>query len=308
MTASELELLGTNIDDSFFIIGVAVLSFELIKGVRNKTIGKRSLLDMFASVSTQLAYIIVEIFVLSFAYLGYVYLSNTYVSWSFPINVWTIIAAVLACDFVYYWEHRFSHQIRLLWTQHAVHHSSRFMNITVATRFGPFEGLFSTLAHLPLVFVGFPPELLFFGVVVVLAYQTWIHTESIERLGALDGWLNTPSNHRVHHGCNEKYLDKNYGGIFIFWDRLFGTYQREEETPRYGLKRDFHSVNPFVVWFSELPGLAGDLVRSRSLYEVWMRLFAHPAWQPPQKPLRANAGADGSSLKPSLIAPTLKGR
>ncbi|MEL7231175.1 MAG: sterol desaturase family protein, partial [Pseudomonadota bacterium] len=161
-----------------------------------------------------------------------------------------------------------------------VHHSSRHMNVSVAVRFGPLEGVISALFHLPLVFLGFPPVLIFSGILAVLAYQTWIHTELIGKLGILDDVLNTPSNHRVHHGCDDKYIDKNYGGILIIWDRMFGTFQREEERPHYGLKRDFDSVNPIHVWFSELPQFYKDLRNSRSLSEIWMRLFGRPGWAP----------------------------
>ena len=110
------------------------------------------------------------------------------------------------------------------------------MNTIVGIRFGPFEGVFTVIVHLPLLLVGFPAELIFFGILVVLAYQTWIHTEVIGGLGFIDGLVNTPANHRVHHSCDEKYIDKNYGGILMIWDKLFGTYQREEELPNYGFK------------------------------------------------------------------------
>ena len=165
------------------------------------------------------------------------------------------------------------------------------MNVFVAFRFGPFEGVVSGLIHLPLVLLGFPPELVFFGILAVLAYQGWIHTESIGRLGVLDQFFNTPSNHRVHHGCDEKYLDRNYGGILIVWDRLFATYQPEEEHPRYGLKRDFDSVNPVQVWISEWPGLFRDLRAAGSWRQVLSILFAHPDWitrqQRPESRVRA---------------------
>ncbi len=112
----------------------------------------------------------------------------------------------------------------------------------------------------------------------MLAYQTWIHTELIGKLGVVDRVLNTPANHRVHHGCDDKYIDRNYGGILIVWDRLFGTYQAEEETPRYGLKRDFHSVNPLVVWFSELPQFVCDVRNARTWRDRWMYMFGPPGW------------------------------
>ena len=280
MTPDSLERLGTNIDDAFFLIGLAIFGVELLKALFTGSMRGRSVLDMVASVSTQIPYLLVEVFLLTFAYAGYVVVSETVVSWTFPVTPTIVVLAVLAADFVYYWEHRIAHEVRILWTQHAVHHSSRYMNIIVGIRFGPFEGVVSALFHLPLVLVGFPPSLVFFGIIVVLAYQTWIHTEVIGRLGPLDAVLNTPSNHRVHHGCDDKYVDRNYGGILMIWDRLFGTYQREEETPRYGLKRDFDSVNPIAVWFSELPGFIRDLKSAGSLRDAWMRAVRRPDWQP----------------------------
>ncbi|MCG8443242.1 MAG: sterol desaturase family protein [Caulobacterales bacterium] len=280
MSVESLEQLGANIDDAFFLFGAAIFAIEILKALFTRTMRGRGLLDMVASASTQIPYLLVEVLILAFAYAAYVVIADTFVTWTFPITVVTIVLALLAADFVYYWEHRIAHEVRLLWTQHAVHHSSRYMNMIVAVRFGPFEGVVSALFHLPLVLIGFPPALVFFGMLVVLAYQTWIHTEVIGRLGPLDRLVNTPSNHRVHHGCDEKYLDKNYGGILMIWDQLFGTYQREEETPRYGLKRDFDSVNPFAVWFSELPGFVRDVTNVRSRRELRMRVFGRPDWRP----------------------------
>ncbi len=280
MNLENLAKLGANIDDAFFLIGAAIFALEILKALFTRSLRGRGLLDMLASASTQIPFLIIETFLLTFAYGAFVLVGDTVVSWTFPITFWTVMLALLAADFVYYWEHRIAHEVRVLWTQHAVHHSSRHMNMIVGVRFGPFEGVVSALFHLPLVFIGFAPELVFFGILVVLAYQTWIHTEVIGRLGSLDGFLNTPSNHRVHHGCDDKYLDKNYGGILMIWDRIFGTYQREEETPRYGLKRDFDSVNPITVWFSELPGFVRDLKNATSWREWWMRIVGRPDWQP----------------------------
>jgi len=283
MTPELIEDFGTNFDDTFFLIGVAILAIELLKVLFSGSMKGRKLLDMVASASTQIPSRLVETFLMSFLYVGMVYVSETFVTWQMPIALWSVALALLACDFAYYWEHRIAHQVRVLWTQHAVHHSSREMNIVVGIRFGPFEGFVSALLHFPLVLLGFPPALIFFGIIVVLAYQTWIHTELIGKLGPLDAVLNTPANHRVHHGCDDKYIDKNYGGIMIIWDRLFGTYQAEEETPIYGLKRDYDSVTPFSVWISELPGLFSDLKQSKSLGETWMSLFGRPGWQPKSK-------------------------
>ena len=275
-----IQQLGTNIDDSFFLIGVAVLAIEILTGLFSRKLKWRGVADMFTNISTQIPFLAVEIFILSAGYALFVYVQQTYITWSFDISWMSIAAAVLIADFLYYWEHRLAHFVRILWIHHAVHHSSRYMNITTGIRFGPFEGVWSLLILTPMLLIGFPPELIIFGSLVVLAYQTWIHTELIGSLGVIDKYLNTPANHRVHHGCDKIYLDKNFGGILIIWDRIFGTYQAEIHTPRYGLDKDFDSVNPLKVWFSEFPAFFADLFRSKNLYEVWMRLFARPEWQP----------------------------
>jgi sterol desaturase/sphingolipid hydroxylase (fatty acid hydroxylase superfamily) len=277
---ASVEQLGSDIDDIFFLIGAAILAIEIAKGLFTGKLKGRGLLDMVASISTQIPSILVEVFLMSFVYLGFVLVSENFISWTLPNTWWTIALVLLAADFVYYWEHRIAHEVRLFWTQHAVHHSSRHMNATVAIRFGPFEGAISAALHFPLILIGFSAELVFFGILAVLAYQVWIHTELIGKLGLLDDILNTPANHRVHHACDAKYIDKNYGGILIIWDRIFGTYQREEEAPNYGLKRDFDSVNPFVVWFSELPQLFRDIAQARSLTEALKFAFGPPGWQP----------------------------
>jgi len=276
MNLESIEQLGTSFDDVFAVIGAIILAIEVLKSFFSGKFEGRKFLDMFASISSQIPYLLVEIFIFSSIYLAYEFLAANVVGWSIPINAVSIVAILLIADFVYYWEHRFAHEVRLFWTQHAVHHSSRFMNITVAIRFGPGEGFLSGVFHLPLVFFGFAPEMILFAVLAVQAYQTWLHTELIGKLGFLEGWLNTPANHRVHHGCDEKYIDKNYGGILIIWDRLFGTYQKEEETPRYGLATDFESVNPIKVWFSELPKLFADLQQAQSGQEIWTALFGRP--------------------------------
>ena len=278
MTSDYITELGTSFDEVFFLIGAAVLLIEIVKGLFTKSLTGRGALDIIASISTQIPSLLVEVFLMSFAYLGFVAFHGVYVSWALPRNIWVLVVAVIAADFIYYWEHRLAHRIRLLWTQHAVHHSSRHMNAAIAIRFGPFEGVISALLHFPLILIGFPPDMVFFGIIVVLAYQTWIHTELIGKLGPLDWLLNTPANHRVHHGCNEKYIDKNYGGILMIWDHMFRSYQAEEETPRYGLVRDYESVNPVSVWFSELPGFFGDIAKARSGRELWMCIFGPPEW------------------------------
>lgn len=280
MTPTSFMEFAQQIDDVFFLIGGAILLIEIAEALfKGKARGK-SFLEMIASASTQIPVILVEVFMMTAAYGALYVISIEFISWQIPTTLWTIALALLLADFTYYWEHRIAHQVRLLWTQHAVHHSSRDYNIVTAVRFGPLEGIWSFIAHLPLVLIGFSPDVVLGSVIVVLAYQTWLHTELIGKLGPLEWVLNTPSHHRVHHGSDDKYLDRNYAGILIIWDRLFGSFQVEEERPRYGLTTDFDSQNPLKVWFSEIPALARDVRRSKTWSEVWGRLFGRPGWKP----------------------------
>ncbi|MEM9878518.1 MAG: sterol desaturase family protein [Pseudomonadota bacterium] len=280
MTFETLQALGTRIEDAFFIIGSCILLIEVAERLFKGRPKGRGLWEMAVSFSTQIPTLGFDVFIFSGAYVLYYIIAQGVVPWAIPVNGWTAALAIIVADFFYYWEHRTAHQIRLFWTQHAVHHSSRDYNIATALRFGPMEGVWSLIAHLPMVFLGFPPELIFFGILSVLAYQTWLHTQLIGRLGIVELIFNTPSHHRVHHGCDAKYLDKNYAGVLIIWDRIFGTFQVEEETPCYGLKREFNSQNPVRVWFSEVPGLWRDLRSTGSFKEGFMLLFRSPNWRP----------------------------
>ena len=274
-----LEALTAQVDDVFFLIGAAILLIEIAEMAFKGNLKAKTFGEMLASASTQIPYLIVETFILTGAY-GLYWVISQSLPWGIPVTWWSLVLVVLLADITYYWEHRIAHEVRILWTQHAVHHSSRDMNIVTGVRFGPLEGVWSLIAHLPLAFMGFAPEAIIFGVIAVLAYQTWLHTELIGKLGPLEWVLNTPSHHRVHHGCDDKYLDRNYGGILIVWDRLWGTFQSEEETPRYGLTRDFDSRNPIKVWFSEWPDLIKDIGQAKSLRQIVNILSRPPGWAP----------------------------
>lgn len=280
MMSEAFYALAEQIDEVFILIGAAILLIEIAEVLFKGSARGKTFLEMIASASTQVPSIAVEVFIMTAAYSGLYLISYEFISWEIPTTVWTIALALLLADFTYYWEHRIAHQVRLLWTQHAVHHSSRDYNIVTAVRFGPFEGIWAFIVHIPMVLIGFSPEVVFGSAIVVLGYQTWLHTELIGRLGPLEWVLNTPSHHRVHHGSDDKYLDKNYAGILIIWDRLFGTFQKEEERPRYGLTTDFESKNPLKVWFSEIPALVRDLRKAKSGREFWGYLFMGPGWKP----------------------------
>jgi len=280
MTPQDFMALAEEVDGVFFLIGIAILVIEIAEAWFKGALKGKTWLEMLASASTQVPYLLLEVTMMTALYYALYVFSETVVTWRLPTTwPWLLLALVVA-DFTYYWEHRIAHRVRILWTQHAVHHSSRDYNIVTAIRFGPLESLWSLIMHVPMVLVGFSPDVVLGSIIFVLAYQTWLHTELIGKLGPLEWVLNTPSHHRVHHGCDNKYLDKNYAGILIIWDRLFGSFQVEEERPRYGLTTDFDSQNPVKVWFSELPGLWRDIKRAKTGRELWGRLFGPPGWKP----------------------------
>jgi len=186
-------------------------------------------------------------------FFGFQYASMSYLSqFSFfhlknstPI----FMISFIGVDFVYYWYHRFSHKIKLLWAFHLVHHSSLFMNLTVSYRLNWLSSLLTPFVVAPLIIIGLPFEFIAVSFGLNLLYQFFLHTEAIGKLGFLEGILATPSAHRVHHGSNKEYIDKNFGGVLMIWDRLFGTYRSETIKPIYGVTSGFISNNPFVLVF-----------------------------------------------------------
>ncbi|MEO0528638.1 MAG: sterol desaturase family protein [Bacteroidota bacterium] len=167
-----------------------------------------------------------------------------------PTNVLTVLLTFLVAEFGFYWYHRLSHEIPLLWTLHHTHHSAMRMNLTTAVRLNWVGAFVSPFIYLPFVLLGFSAEILITSLVIGLFFQYFLHTEAIGKLGIVEGkFFNTPSAHRVHHGSNEKYIDKNYGGMLIIFDRLFGTYQSEMEKVTYGVTTGFYSNNPIKLNF-----------------------------------------------------------
>ncbi|MFF3890251.1 sterol desaturase family protein [Streptomyces sp. NPDC001914] len=197
-----------------------------------------------------------------------------------PVLWWTIPLMLLAQDFFYYWSHRGHHVIRLLWACHVVHHSSRKFNLTTALR-QPWTGWTSWPFYLPMVALGVHPAALAFCSSVSLVYQFWIHTERIDKLPRwFEFALNTPSHHRVHHASQGGYLDRNFGGILIVWDRLFGSFVAETERPVYGLTKNISTYNPLRVATHEYTAIARDLRAAANWRERAGRLLGGPGWQP----------------------------
>jgi sterol desaturase/sphingolipid hydroxylase (fatty acid hydroxylase superfamily) len=197
-----------------------------------------------------------------------------------PLNIWAMLGAVIIADFLYYWNHRAEHRIRFFWAYHSVHHSSTDFNLTVALRLAWVEDFILWIFYIPMAFMGFHPLMILIAMEIVGLYQVWIHTQKIGRLGILESILNTASNHRVHHGSNPLYIDKNYGGILIVWDRLFGTYQAEKEKVVYGLTENIQTHNPIKINFIKYFALIADLKRSRTFTEQFLSLFGPPEWKP----------------------------
>tara|TARA_R110002049_G_scaffold138613_7_gene298760 strand:- start:545 stop:1810 length:1266 start_codon:yes stop_codon:yes gene_type:complete len=203
------------------------------------------------------------------------------------------IVAAVAWDFCYYWFHRCSHEVSVLWAAHAVHHQSEDYNLTTALRQTSSGFLFGWIFYLPLFVIGFPFEVLVTVSAVNLIYQFWVHTQLVDRLGIVDRILVTPSNHRVHHAQNAQYIDKNYGGIFILWDRLFGTYAEEDskEPVIFGVRKPLASWNPFWANLQVYNYLWFDARRTRRWRDKLAIWFRRTGWRPADVATRFPAAA-----------------
>lgn len=193
-------------------------------------------------------------------------------------GVAAVVGATLAWDFVYYWNHRMAHESRYLWAMHVVHHSSERYNLSTALRQPVADSLTMSIPYGSLALLGYRPEIIEAARGLNLLYQFWIHTETIPALPRFDRWFNSPSLHRVHHGSNREYLDRNHGSIFIIWDRLFGTYQQEEAPVIYGLTRNIDTFNPLVVAGHEFRDIGRDVAASTSWADRLGFVLRGPGW------------------------------
>ncbi|RIV27199.1 sterol desaturase family protein [Fibrisoma montanum] len=207
---------------------------------------------------------------------GAVWIYN-HLPWRMTLQWWTLVPCYLIFDFFSYWAHRISHEHRFWWATHVVHHSGEHYNLSVSFRLSWIQNL-KIIFFLPVAFFGFHPIVFFTVSQLAVLFQFWVHTEYIRRLPR---WIEfifaTPSNHRVHHGSQEKYIDKNYGATFIFWDRLFGTYQPEEEPPIYGITTNIgNKANPIYINFHELQDIIRDVRQAKGFRRKWFFLFGSP--------------------------------
>ncbi len=198
---------------------------------------------------------------------------------------WAFAVCFVLDDFVYYWSHRFAHTVRWWWADHVVHHSSQHYNLTTALRqpwLNPLTLKFIFFGSW-LVLLGFPVAMVAFVGALNLVYQFWIHTETVPRLPRwIEYVMNTPSHHRVHHATNPVYLDRNYAGVFIVWDRLFGTFQEEldDEKCRYGIVKNLGTDNPLTICFHEWVGIVNDVRGAKSVREALGYWLGPPGWSP----------------------------
>jgi len=244
-----LEWLETFIDDWFFVFASAFLAFELVRYTIHKKLSWTLIADTVTNYLTLAAFVAITVFALGAFYVAAFYYAFQFAIFNIEINWITVAICVVLADLAYYWEHRFMHRVNVAWATHTVHHSSPYFNISVAYRFGPMDSFWPVFFHLPLVILGFNPIVVLFAEVVIQLYQTALHTEAIGRLPRpVEAIMNTPSHHRVHHGSNWKYLDRNYAGMFIVWDRMFATFAEEDEEVIYGLVKPIDSINPIVAF------------------------------------------------------------
>lgn len=288
---SEAEIYGWEqwIGDWFFVVAMAFLVFELIRYAVIKKLNWSLVGDTITNFITTAAFAVITFALLAGLYLSIYFGAAQFALFDIPVNWATVLVCIVLADLAYYWEHRFLHRVNAGWATHSVHHSSPFFNISVAYRFGPLDGLWPIFFHVPLVLLGFNPFIVFFSEMFVLVFQTLLHTEAIKRMPRPIEWIfNTPSHHRVHHASNEKYLDANYAGMFIVWDRMFGTFIKEEEIPIYGLVKPIPEINsplrflasPFVAFFHGFWRVGEKVLTARGVGEAWMRLFGPPEWTP----------------------------
>lgn len=253
--------------------------------------------DTAASISMGLGSLLINFGVKAFYLLVYTYIYEHYRLFNLGSAWWVWVLLFFADDFSFYWHHRLSHEIRILWAAHENHHSSMHYNLGTALRQSWTELLYKYMFWLWLPLVGFEPWMILAMMSVSLAYQFWVHTEAIRRLGPLEWIFSTPSAHRVHHASNVIYLDRNHGGILIIWDRLFGTYQKEldEEPVVYGLTKNVESYNPLVIATHEYVNIANDVKHTKGFWNKVKRFFMPPGWSP-----------DGSSLTAKQLRASLK--
>ncbi|MGJ8592332.1 MAG: sterol desaturase family protein [Aquaticitalea sp.] len=263
----------------FFIISM-LLELYVTTKENIKTYEKK---DAFSSIVMGLGNVALGFFSKILVLAAFMFIYNNFRIFTIPFTWWSFVLLFFADDFSYYWFHRISHECRLFWASHIVHHSSQKYNLSTALRQTWSGGFYSFIFWLWLPLIGFHPGMILLQMSVSLLYQFWIHTEAIDKMPKwFEAVFNTPSHHRVHHGSNLLYLDRNHAGILIIWDKLFGTFQPElkEEKVVYGLTSNINTYNPLKIAFNEWIAMSKDSftgkknIRNRLKY-----LVKPPGWR-----------------------------
>lgn len=208
---------------------------------------------------------------------------------------WTWVVGFVAVDLLFYLEHRSAHRVRILWAAHQAHHNSQHFNLSTAVR-QKWNPWWELVVWIPLPLLGMPPWMIFTIFSVNLVFQFFVHTERVDRMWApVEFVFNTPSHHRVHHASDREYLDRNYAGILIIWDRMFASYAEETHTPTYGLTKNVDSFNPFRLQYHEYTSIARDVLAARTVRERLGYLVGPPGWAP----ANGSPGANGPAAEPA---------
>ena len=267
-------------DLSLVYVIVPFFFCELIRYAFLKRLSFDVIGDSVANVITFVSFVAIEyalgiLFVTKLYFWIYANFSLAHLS----LNWVTIVTCVLLADLLYYWDHRMMHRIGVGWATHTVHHSSPHFNMSVAYRFGPLDAVFPLLFSFPIVMLGYHPILVLLSEVLVQQFQAILHTEAVRKLPRpVEFLFNTPSHHRVHHGSNLQYWDRNYAGMLIIWDRMFGTFEPEVEPVAYGIDQPINSNNPITVFLHGIQRLAVKIFRTKGVANKLRVLVKPPSW------------------------------
>lgn len=265
----------------FFIVTL-VLESLIFRSKGESATGMRGyeLRDTFASLAMGIGSLVVKAPIAGALFALNVFLYD-YRVLDLDKGAWWFIPALIVCeDFCYYWFHRLHHEVRILWAGHINHHSSTHYNLSTALRQAWTTVFTGIIFWLPLPLLGFDAVSILMAQAISLVYQYGLHTELVGKMGPIEWVFNTPSHHRVHHGRNAIYLDRNHGGILIIWDRLFGTFEKESIPVDYGLTTNITTFNPFRIAFHEWAASGRDLKTAKSLRSALAYLFGPPGWSP----------------------------
>lgn len=257
--------------------------------------------DFIANVGCGVVEQLTGLFAKVFVIAGYFWVYTNFRFFTLPVNAWTIILGFIGVDFFYYWAHRMSHEVNLFWLGHVVHHQSEDYNLSVALRQGSLQKIFTAPFFFPLALAGLDPTTFLLLSAFNTLYQFWIHTEFIGKLGWLEWVFNTPSHHRVHHGRNPEYIDKNHGGTLIIWDRLFNTFEPEIATPIYGVTVATNTFNPVAAHWVPIAQLGKQLQRLPNGWGSKLRLLVkRPGWWPEEANFPLKSVSSDVKYNPSI--------